>query len=245
MHYQLNSNHGSHGYLLATLANIYKLSCHISKSDEINKLTIRHTYHDIKGRDILMLDDNRIEDKAESSSNDPVELTDKRVASLDNSLKVPGDGSKNKIVLMQVPKEKACLEVHYADGFNGGSCIQVNPSDEISPFHRKIRLFHCDFSINSALVVCVVTKQLKEGPHQRLNIILNCLSPEDKSILIMLRGDFGLVKSSGFVPGDDVVEVDPVVQKSNHDFSNMQKYLLNKCPDFYVPTENAHGWKVR
>lgn len=150
-------------------------------------------------------------------------------------------GPYGRIALAAVSRERECLQIELEDSFNGGSCLRVNPSDEICREHRHTRLFHCDFPIVESMVVCIATKTLKQYTDQYLNVKLHTVSSDGVGMRVVLVG-----RSLQQVEQQEggVLNVSPL-DISDQYFRDIQKYLLTKETGFYVPVENYFGWTVR
>lgn len=146
----------------------------------------------------------------------------------------------NDYVLISIPKEKECLEFYMDDAFIGGSCIKVNPSDELSKDHRTIRLFHSKFYVEESVIACVVTKKLKGNFLQDLNIILEVVNADGVKGRIVLFGDRGSV----FQSESNDINIRPL-NENMVEFKELQRYMLLTEPSFYVPVGNFCGWRIR
>ncbi|XP_048482903.1 cytosolic endo-beta-N-acetylglucosaminidase [Plutella xylostella] len=147
------------------------------------------------------------------------------------------------LALVELPDEKECLQVYFEESFFGGSCLQINPSDEVSPEHRLIRLFHCDFEVKDSLIVCVVTKTLTDYPEQSLDLQLLFLHGTGATSRVVLKGQ---TDDEDVEPDPDVINVFAAnATRDNELFGEIQRYLLKHEPDFYVSTENNNDWDVR
>lgn len=140
--------------------------------------------------------------------------------------------------LYHVPGERPCSQLHMADAFTGGSCIQINPSDKTANTkqneHRTIKLFHCDFYIEDGIIVCVVTKKLAENREQSLNVILRIEDARGVREECQLLGRESDVSGGG----REVRVVDDAERR------RIQRYLLSEEPDFYVSNATTSGWDV-
>ncbi|XP_072931830.1 uncharacterized protein [Epargyreus clarus] len=157
-----------------------------------------------------------------------------------------GHVGKTRYALAYVPNELECLEPFYEDSFTGGSCIKVNPSDQVSPEHRLIRIFHCDFHCDKTLIACVVTKTLVGHEDQFLNIKLFMTDREGKDVKVVLVGHhIPQAQSHTTQKSADVMLVYPYGSPSDPEFRDVQRYMLWNESGFYIPVENSFGWKVR
>lgn len=147
--------------------------------------------------------------------------------------------AKIKYALAYIPYELECLEPFFEDSFLGGSCLKVNPSDQVDPQHRLSRLFFCDFECNTSLIACVVTKTLAGHENQFLNIKLN-IADGGKSKKVVLVGDSQELESDEYT-----LNVYPSNEGTGSNFRELQTYLVLHEPDFYIPVANAYGWRVR
>lgn len=147
---------------------------------------------------------------------------------------------KTKLAVASVPEELECQEVYFGDSFTGGSCLKLNPSDRTSPEHRHIRLLQCEFRVEGALVVCVVTKRLAEAPRQHLNVQLRA-EVGSEGALLQLQG---APMAEAGAPRLPLVSYAYPLPYGGERFRDLQRYLLLDQPGFYVPVENAFGWNV-
>lgn len=150
---------------------------------------------------------------------------------------------KVRIGLGFVENELECLEPFFEDSFLGGSCLKVNPSDEVSTEHRLSRIFQCDFPCEDSLIVCVVTKKLSGHKDQFLNVKLYMKDASDRRTKVILVGrNIPHVHVNTRKSLSEIVNLYP---ETDSDFREIQKYLLLNAPNFYVPVENDYNWKVR
>lgn len=152
--------------------------------------------------------------------------------------------AKRRYGLAYVREERQCLEVYFEDSFIGGSCLKVNPSDPLSPERRSIRIFHCDFFCEDALIVCVVTKHLREFEEQYLNVKFNMIDGDGMEHRVVL---IGRTLTHARNPQDSAscfINIYPFTN-AEAEFKDIQKYLLLNEPDLYVPVENSYNWTVR
>lgn len=147
---------------------------------------------------------------------------------------------KKRYALAAVPNEFECIEVYQEDSFIGGSCVRIHPSDPVTPQHRFIRLFHCDFHIQKALVVCVVTKLWRRN--QYLDIELRLLDKKGVKRKIVLRGC--MLENTDVASTSKDGAVYPLTKQSKI-FRHMQRYLMLQETACYVPVENAYQWDAR
>ncbi|KAJ0176944.1 hypothetical protein K1T71_006953 [Dendrolimus kikuchii] len=126
----------------------------------------------------------------------------------------------------------------------GGSCLRINPSDQFSPEHRLTRLFHCDFECKDSLIVCVVTKTLRNFRDQYLNIKLFMKNAKGDDLKVVLVGR-NIPQTQNTAEGaSGVLNLYPLNVGSEEAFRDLQKYVLINQPNFYVPIENCYEWKV-
>ncbi|CAH0719690.1 unnamed protein product, partial [Brenthis ino] len=185
---------------------------------------------------------NKLEAHAKSNS----EITGRSMVQMSVNLSLGDRRGKTRYALAYVPAELECLEPFYEDSFLGGSCLKVNPSDEVNPEHRISRLFLCDFECKSSLIACVVTKTLVGYENQFLNIRLNITDSEGKFRKVVLVGRDGPHGTHDEEPSmAETLNVYPMSEASNPGFKELQTYLVLNEPGFYVPVANAYGWKVR
>lgn len=269
-HYQLNSAHGPHGYLLSTQ----------EKLQHASRLAIADKTGIMKYREHLYRVAETADTDDDDESDDEVPRRDSpRNLSADRDLDSPRDSSakkrkysapeaqadpsvqyslhlhepsirlrlsegqtKTRLQLAFVPNELPCVEVYFEDSFIGGSCVKLNPTDRVSERHRFSRLFHCDFEADGALVACVVTKRLAEAPSQYLTVHLYCsaASGPGGADSLVVLVCRPLAHAPSAAPGH--ITVYPENKRGS--FKELQAYLLLSEPGFYVPVENAFGWDV-
>lgn len=180
--------------------------------------------------------------KIEPSTTRP-EGRGKSMMQMSVSLKLGPKGTRQRFALACVPEERECLEVYQDDSFNGGSCLRINPADNLSPEHRLARLFHCDFYCENSIIVCVVTKKLTGFSEQCLNLKLFMKNAQDEEFRVVLIGrNMPQLHSESVTTG--VSSVTPLEPASRR-FKDVQRYLLLNESGFYVPIENSFDWKVR
>lgn len=182
--------------------------------------------------------------KIEDFEDDAGAISSNSVRQVTGNLKL-ADAEKVRYVLFCVPGERECLEVYFGDSFIGGSCLKINPSDEMCPEHRLSRLFYCDFLCREALVACVVTKQVPGHMEQHLNVILFMKDARDEALRVVLVGRNIPEIEDPELMAEDVMHVYPLNASSDEGFRDLQRYLLLNDPGFYVPTENSYDWNVR
>lgn len=187
--------------------------------------------HKVKTFLVSLFKQKSPEDEGESSN--ALDQSDSLVQ-LSVTIRLGDKKEKVRYSLAYVPNELECLEPFYEDSFMGGSCLKVNPRDEVSEHHRFARIFHCDFRCEE-LIACVVTKKLAGHNDQFLNIVLHL--DENQSVVLIGRN----------VPHGSSVESTQVypTEETDSSFRELQKYLLLNEPSFYVPVQNSFGWKVR
>ncbi|KOB56747.1 Cytosolic endo-beta-N-acetylglucosaminidase, partial [Operophtera brumata] len=159
------------------------------------------------------------------------------------NLKLGSKGTRQRFGLACVPGERECLEVYQDDSFNGGSCLRINPSDNLDHAHRHTRLFHCDFYCKDTLIVCVVTKELSGFIEQFLNIELFMKDARNQDLKATLIGRSLSQPEAVKENSSGMVLVLPL-EITSQPFREMQKYLLLNESAFYVPLENSFGWTV-
>lgn len=264
MQYQLSAQHGPHGYLLTTMPNVLRVanqgvlrdqngdvqlraSFHVSKSqykecqatgttekvtDETAELTQTNNSKDVRTKDSVV---DLLKNIFEESQN----KIDDSISGFPLSLSTSNLSKEDRIefVLTPVPEEKECLELYLEDSFTGGSCLKINITDEMSLEQSFIRIFHCDFHVNDALVACVITKTLPDFKDQCLILHLGVAGQDYKVALVGNSAE-----NEGY---EDEVVVFPINEPASPDFKEVQKYLLLEEPGFYISTFNSYGWNVR
>lgn len=198
--------------------------------------------------------------KSEKETNDEVAKSEQPLAILDSNY-VPeisgrsmvqmsvnirlGDRTgKTRYALAYVPTELECLEPFYEDSFLGGSCLKINPSDEMSDEHWLSRLFFCDFYCQNSLIACVVTKNLVGHEDQFLNMRLTVVDAKEgyrKVVLVGRSVPHGYEAASAA----EVINLYPLSDPTDPEFRELQKYVVLNEPGFYMPIANAYAWKVR
>ncbi|XP_049868632.1 uncharacterized protein LOC126368616 [Pectinophora gossypiella] len=148
---------------------------------------------------------------------------------------------KTRLTLAFVREERDCLEPYFEDSYSGGCCLRLHPSDDVSPQHRTQRLFHCDFPVRDALVVCLVTKALARAPQQALSLWLAARDAAQQRRRALLVGRRMPVASPAPSPG--LVTRYPE-RPGSDEFKELQTYLLLHEPGFYMPLQNHYGWQV-
>lgn len=204
-------------------------------------------HHAIQAEDLASVDNEDLHDE------DPGQEEYRRVAqtrhqsmittSIYLNLKQPD--VKTRWALTFKSKERECLEMYYEDAFIGGACLRVNPSDAVNTWHRTTRLFHCDFKCENMLIICVVTKPLKNYRDQNLNVRLKMKNAKDQDLQVVLLGrnlDQQTVLNSGSV---GIHYAYPLHSEDQKEFRALREYLLVKEPGFYVPIDNFYGWEIR
>ncbi|CAK1546890.1 unnamed protein product [Leptosia nina] len=182
----------------------------------------------------------------EPSSSD-LKVRDRSMMQMSISLRLGNERSKTKYALGYVPGELECLEPFFEDSFVGGSCVKVNPSDEVSPEHRLPRMFFSDFRVENSLIACTVTKNLAGHEYQYLNVSMEIESGEGSGRVVLVGRSIPreeTLEESGrdWCP-DEVVNVYPITEGA--ELRRVQTYLLLNEPAFYIPVENPYRWTVR
>ncbi|CAB3254046.1 unnamed protein product [Arctia plantaginis] len=161
------------------------------------------------------------------------------------NLNLNTETGKTRWALAEVPMERPCLMLWLTDAFNGGSCLKVNPSDKISPEHRTIRLFHCDFKCHDTFIICIVTKTIMQYADQTLNIKLAMKNVKGDDLNVILMGKSLGMSASLTKESVGIVYSYPLNSETQTKFHEIRQYLLLNEPGFYVPLENQYGWQVR
>lgn len=147
--------------------------------------------------------------------------------------------------LAYVAEERQCLELYHGDGFSGGACLKVHPSDELCSEHRYTRLLHCNFPCHESLIFCVVTKNVPQHPDQTLNVKLNMRNAADEFLSVVLTGRSLSTRTELGARAAGVVHVAPLRTHEPAVLRDLRCYLLLSPPGYYVPVDNAFGWTVR
>ncbi|XP_038212048.1 uncharacterized protein LOC119832451 isoform X2 [Zerene cesonia] len=192
-------------------------------------------------RDYAALEREAEQDSKPSSS--AMQVRGRSMVQMSINLRLGNKQVKTKYALGYVANELECMEPFFEDSFIGGSCLKINPSDEVTPEHRFSRLFFSDFHVRNSLIACVVTKTLPGHENQFLNIILN-VECGGKKTKVVLVGRSIPHHHEGW-SGAEVVNEYPLQESGEHELRNLQRHLLLNEPGFYVPVENAYGWVVR
>ncbi|XP_028162015.1 uncharacterized protein LOC114354001 [Ostrinia furnacalis] len=194
--------------------------------------------------------DQDVENEELEEDNDEIEsrvIKGRSMVQVSINIKLKDTSERTRYGLAYIAEELECLEVYFDDSFIGGSCLKVNPSDSVSPKHRLIRIFHCDFFCEEYLIVCVVTKHLRGFEEQFLNIKFFMTDAHDQEHRIVLIGRNLPHAQHPQESASCFVNLYPVNMSSDTDteFKDIQKYLLLNKPDYYVPVENSYDWIVR
>lgn len=184
-----------------------------------------------------------VEPRPGPSSTSGVELPSMQDMSV--NIRLGANPAKTRFCLAHVSDERECLELHMGDSFTGGSCLKVNPSDQVWPEHRFIRLFYCDFSCEDTLVFCVVTKTLQQYTDQTLNVNLFMKNADGEDLTVVLTGRNVAQKARLDRYSTGIKYVYPLNTASEEVFRDLRSYLLLNEPGFYVPIENCYDWTVR
>ncbi|CAH2106840.1 unnamed protein product [Euphydryas editha] len=172
------------------------------------------------------------------------EISGRSMVQMSVNIRLGDRTGKTRYALAYVPTELECLEPFFEDSFLGGSCLKINPSDEVSNEHWLSRLFFCDFHCHNSLIACVVTKNLVGHEDQFLNMKLNVVDAKDgykKVVLVGRSVPHGYEAASAA----EVINLYPLSDPADPQFRELQKYVVLNEPDFYMPIANAYGWKVR
>ncbi|CAH1645788.1 unnamed protein product [Spodoptera littoralis] len=156
-----------------------------------------------------------------------------------------GVADKMRYGLARVRGEHACLELYLRDAFSGGSCLRVNPSDELCAEHRVTRLLHCDWPCETALIFCVVTKRLPAFPDQSLNVKLYMKNAAGQDLVVVLTGREVAAGGALGAGAAGTHHVYPLRTAAEPVLRALRTYLLLSQPGFYVPIDNLFGWTVR
>nr|XP_034830767.1 uncharacterized protein LOC117987812 [Maniola hyperantus] len=172
------------------------------------------------------------------------EISERSMVQMSVQLKLGEKTERTRYVLAYVSRELECLEPFFEDSFLGGSCLKINPSDEVCTEHRLSRLFHCDFFCEDSLIACVVTKTMEGHEHQFLNVKLRIQDNRENYKEVVLVGrdiPHGREEASAAV----IMKLYPLSNPNDPEFRDLQKYMVLNEPDFYVSVANAYGWNVR
>ncbi|CAH2236503.1 uncharacterized protein LOC120629640 [Pararge aegeria] len=151
---------------------------------------------------------------------------------------------RTRYALAYVSREMECLEPFFEDSFLGGSCLKINPSDEVCTEHRLSRLFHCDFHCEESLIACVVTKRMVGHENQFLNVKLQIQDSGEGYRKVVLIGR-DIPRERQEATAAEIMNLYPTSDPRDPDFRELQRYMVLNEPDFYVSVANAYGWKVR
>lgn len=260
-HYQPNSAHGPHGYVLSTQTRLQRASQH-AVADKRGIITYREQLYRepaSAGASAGASDDDRPEEedpgeaKGASAGKHQVDEVKGLAAGpsvqyslhlLEPSirLRLSEPQARTRLKLAFVPHELPCVETYFEDSFNGGSCVKLNPTDRATERHRFARLFQCDFECDGTLVACVATKRLAEARSQYLTVHLYCSAAEGPGGADALAVLVCRPLAHEPVAAQDHLTVYPENKRGS--FKELQTYLLLSEPGFYVPVENSFGWDV-
>ncbi|XP_052740124.1 uncharacterized protein LOC112051438 isoform X2 [Bicyclus anynana] len=184
--------------------------------------------------------------RKDSSENEIHEISGRSMIQMSVNLRLRDKTQKTRYALAYVSGELQCLEPFFEDSFLGGSCLKINPSDEVCTEHRHSRLFHCDFLCEESLIACVVTKKMLGHEDQFLNVRLHLQdNSESYKKAVLVGRDIPRGHEHEQATAADVVNLYPLSDADDAHFREMQKYMVLHEPDFYVSVANAYGWRVR
>lgn len=212
----------------------------VPKSDPVTKTEALKSEKETKNDEVAKSE----QPLAILDSNYVPEISGRSMVQMSVNIRLGDRTGKTRYALAYVPTELECLEPFYEDSFLGGSCLKINPSDEMSDEHWLSRLFFCDFYCQNSLIACVVTKNLVGHEDQFLNIRLTVVDAKEgckKVVLVGRSVPHGYEAASAA----EVINLYPLSDPTDPEFRELQKYVVLNEPGFYMPIANAYGWKVR